>query len=147
MKQKKLFISLIITVGLIALILTVQATLGSASSVYTPSQLVRDAGPVDQPRAIHRVRIAGRVSDDPISYIVEPSIELKFSVVDRENPAERLPVVYRNLKPDMFAAGRDVLIDGDFVEGVFEASSLLTQCPSKYEPPSPTEGGSAEYRG
>jgi cytochrome c-type biogenesis protein CcmE len=144
MKQKKLFLSLIVVVGLIALILTVQATLGSVAGVYTPSQLVRDAG---RSKTIHRVRIAGRVSDDPISYIVEPSIELRFSVVDRENPTDKLLVVYRNLKPDMFAAGRDVLIDGDFIEGVLEASSLLTQCPSKYEPPSLTEGGSAQYRG
>lgn len=50
-----------------------------------------------------------------------------------------VPVVYQGLRPDMFAVGRDVIIDGEFKDGVVFASSLLTQCPSKYEAPSPDE--------
>ena len=37
----------------------------------------------------------------------------------------------------MFTAGRDVIIDGEYKDGVLQAQKLLTQCPSKYEPPSP----------
>ena len=48
-----------------------------------------------------------------------------------------VPVIYRGLRPDMFTAGRDVIIDGSFENGTVVASSLLTQCPSKYEAPSP----------
>ena len=53
------------------------------------------------------------------------------------NSSAPIPVVYRGLRPDMFTSGRDVIIDGEFRDGVLTASSLLTQCPSKYEAPSP----------
>jgi cytochrome c-type biogenesis protein CcmE len=46
-------------------------------------------------------------------------------------------VHYRGLLPDMFAEGRDVVVEGPQSDGpVFEASSVLTSCPSKYAPES-----------
>lgn len=53
-------------------------------------------------------------------------------------------VTYNGLKPDMFEPARDVLIDGvlkSTANGGFfiEAHSILTQCPSKYEPPTPKQ--------
>jgi cytochrome c-type biogenesis protein CcmE len=76
----------------------------------------------------------------PIDYKVEPAIELKFSIEDPGNKPDKragvVPVVYAGIKPDMFAPGRDVIIDGDFDGSVLTATKLLTQCPSKYEPPS-----------
>ncbi|MBU6280608.1 cytochrome c maturation protein CcmE [bacterium] len=45
----------------------------------------------------------------------------------------RLPVSYNGILPDMFADGRDVIVEGRVVDGVFHAKSLLTTCPSKYE--------------
>lgn len=51
----------------------------------------------------------------------------------------KVPVLYQGLRPDMFSAGRDVIIDGEYRDGVVIASTLLTQCPSKYEAPSPEE--------
>lgn len=53
-------------------------------------------------------------------------------------------VIYNGLKPDMFEPSRDVLIDGVITlreKGGFflEAHSILTQCPSKYEPPAPKQ--------
>jgi cytochrome c-type biogenesis protein CcmE len=59
---------------------------------------------------------------------------LSFSVKDPKGSEIPVPVVYRGLKPDMFAAGRDVLIDGDYEGSVIKAAKLQTQCPSKYEP-------------
>ncbi|MFM7140653.1 MAG: cytochrome c maturation protein CcmE [Alphaproteobacteria bacterium] len=47
--------------------------------------------------------------------------------------AARLPVSYNGILPDMFADGRDVIVEGRVVDGVFHAKSLLTTCPSKYE--------------
>jgi cytochrome c-type biogenesis protein CcmE len=58
-------------------------------------------------------------------------------VKDPKGTEQVVPVVYQGLKPDMFAAGRDVLIDGDYVGGVIKAAKLQTQCPSKYEPVAP----------
>ena len=56
---------------------------------------------------------------------------------DPAGGATTVAVEYRNLKPDMFQAGRDVLIDGDFKGGTIVAAKLQTQCPSKYEPALP----------
>jgi cytochrome c-type biogenesis protein CcmE len=74
---------------------------------------------------------------EPIEYQSTPPFVLKFSVEDPKDPKGSIPVVYQGLKPDMFAAGRDVLIDGDYRSGVVQAAKLQTQCPSKYEPASP----------
>ena len=47
--------------------------------------------------------------------------------------AVHLPVSYNGILPDMFADGRDVIVEGKFQDGTFHAKSLLTTCPSKYE--------------
>ena len=74
---------------------------------------------------------------DPINYQTEPNMVLSFGVKNPAGGEEVVPVVYRGLKPDMFAAGRDVLIDGDYIGGTIQAAKLQTQCPSKYEPAVP----------
>lgn len=128
------FLSLIIVFIVAAGLLVFQATQGTASAVVSLNDLV--AKP-KQDRL--RIRVAGRVADNGIDYQVQPRIVLRFNVQDPGNPSGTVPVVYEGLKPDMFMGGRDVLIDGDFREGEIKASQLLTQCPSKYEPPSPED--------
>jgi cytochrome c-type biogenesis protein CcmE len=81
---------------------------------------------------------------DPIEYQTEPNFILRFKVVDPKGGDQAVPVEYRGLRPDMFQAGRDVLIDGDFKGGTLVAAKLQTQCPSKYEPAMPgMEAGGA----
>ncbi len=65
------------------------------------------------------------------------SIQPETAIAETSITGALVPVVYQGLRPDMFEAGRDVIIDGEFKDGVVIASSLLTQCPSKYEAPSP----------
>lgn len=110
-----------------------QATRTGASEVLLPSQL--EARSADTPR----IRVAGKVIDGTIDYALQPEIVLKFSVRDPGSESGKLAVVYRGLKPDMFSPGRDVIIDGEYSGGVLRASKLLTQCPSKYEPPDPSK--------
>lgn len=108
------------------------------SMVLLPSELhARSKG-----EPLRRIRVAGRVTD-PIEYTLDPSIQLQFGVYDpalKEAPDQQkvVKVRYAGLKPDMFAKGRDVIIDGEYANGVLEAQKLLTQCPSKYEAPDPT---------
>ena len=128
----RIFISFVVGFLVIGGLLVYQATRGTSSLIFSPKELVEKGSHV----SLHRIRVAGKVSD-PIDYKTEPNIELNFLVADPTSSTSTLPVVYRNLKPDMFAAGRDVLIDGDFENGKIVAAKLLTQCPSKYEPPSP----------
>ena len=123
-----------------AILLIVNGVRNTASLVFVPSQLVAQASANNN---LSRIRVAGRVSSQAIDYKTEPSIELRFTVNDPPghsasgSSAVSVPVIYRGLKPDMFQSGRDVIIDGAFKDGALVASSLLTQCPSKYEPPSP----------
>src|SRR5260370_346732 len=38
-------------------------------------------------------------------------------------------------KPDMFARGRDVIVEGELgADGAIAASQVMTSCPSKYKP-------------
>jgi cytochrome c-type biogenesis protein CcmE len=120
-----------------AILLIVNGVKNTASLVFVPSQMLTSATSSSN---LSRIRLAGRVSTQPIDYKTEPNIELRFTVDDPPGYSTgSIPVVYHGLKPDMFQSGRDVIIDGAFKDGVLVASSLLTQCPSKYEPPSPSD--------
>ena len=87
------------------------------------------------------------MADLPVDYAVTPGFLLRFSIINPGkgdqavpvDPKQTIPVVYQGIKPDMFTPGRDVIIDGEFRDGILYASKLLTQCPSKYEPPSPEQ--------
>lgn len=109
-----------------------QATRGTSSLVLSPSEIVAKAPSGN----IKRIRVGGRVVD-PVSYQTDPKMVLSFSVKNPGGGDVIVPVVYHGLKPDMFQAGRDVLIDGDYVGGTIQAAKLQTQCPSKYEPVAP----------
>ncbi len=57
--------------------------------------------------------------------------------------SRQLPVVYRGPVPDLFEAGRQVVIEGRMgPDGVFEADVLMTKCASKYEAMDAGAGGS-----
>lgn len=109
-----------------------QATRRGTSTVMLPSALAAQP----EGKRLTRIRVAGRVAPAAIDYRVEPPIQLKFSIEDPGTGKGTIPVVYNGFKPDMFAVGRDIIIDGEFEEGKVIAHKLQTQCPSKYEPPS-----------
>ncbi len=92
------------------------------------------------------LRLAGRVADGSVRW--DPStLDLSFEMhpipargdeagaADAAPPPAdaRLAVRYNGVLPDMFAAGRDVIVEGRVEDGVFVAQHLLTTCPSKYE--------------
>lgn len=134
--MNKLFILIVSVFALGAVGLVYQASQEGTALVLQPSELLAKSG---SSHSINRIRVAGRIAPGAIDYVVEPQIELRFAVHDpnKDHPGESIPVVYNGLRPDMFAAGRDVIIDGDFKSGVLYANKLLTQCPSKYEAPDP----------
>jgi cytochrome c-type biogenesis protein CcmE len=96
------------------------------------------------------LRIAGRVSSgtvkwDPrtldLEFVMQPipageggsHESRRVAAPGPETADARLPVVYNGILPDMFADGRDVIVEGHVESGVFRARTLLTTCPSKYE--------------
>ncbi len=78
------------------------------------------------------VRIAGRVVEDSMQWDAN-NRKLRFTLADVTKD-QSLQVHYQGLLPDMFAEGRDVLVEGPHSgETSFEAEQVLTACPSKYE--------------
>ena len=60
------------------------------------------------------------------------SFELKFVMAEN---GRQLPVVYYDMKPDIFQEDIEVVATGTLNDqGVFVAEKLLVKCPSKYEP-------------
>ena len=98
------------------------------------------------------LRVAGRVAPGSIAW--DPiSLTLSFGLA--QPPADTQPgvkpvaanvssaavfhVICRGEpKPDMFAANRDVIVEGTLAaDGTIEARQVLTSCPSKYVPKQP----------
>ena len=135
--MNRVFISLVLIFVVVGGLAIFQATRQTAASVLLPSELLNE----QSPEKLLRVRVGAKVAAEK-SYTVEPVIELNFLIQDpgdeeSEDNLSLVPVVYKGLKPDMFAPGRDVIIEGEFVNGTLIARQLMTQCPSKYEPPAP----------
>lgn len=77
------------------------------------------------------IRVGGRAVDGPVNYDAKSMI-LKFDVTD---DTTTFPVAYKGVVPDAFKPGVDVVVEGKFnPSGVFEATTLLAKCPSKYVP-------------
>jgi cytochrome c-type biogenesis protein CcmE len=99
------------------------------------------------------LRVAGRVQAGTISWD-SSSLTLAFamtqppadpnqpevkpiSVTDARPPSFRV-ISRGEPKPDMFAPGRDVIVEGRLgPDGTIEARQVLTSCPSKYVPKQP----------
>ena len=61
----------------------------------------------------------------------DKSLTLKFNLVDG---GLVLPVVYKGVVPDTMGDGATVVAEGRLgADGVFQASTILVKCPSKYE--------------
>ena len=91
------------------------------------------------------LRVAGRVQAGSIDYDAKyASAAVPSRGVRRlGRPERRCRVTFTGIKPDMFADGRDVIVEGRYTGGVLEASQVLTSCPSKYEArrrPKPANG-------
>jgi cytochrome c-type biogenesis protein CcmE len=84
------------------------------------------------------IRVAGRVA--PGSLSKETSAKgtaMTFAIGDftgGDHLGETVPVTFTGIVPDMFAEGRDVIIEGRYVDGTLQAQQIMTSCPSKYEP-------------
>ena len=94
------------------------------------------------------LRVAGRVKAGTINW--DPnSLTLKFEIVPIPDLAQGAavkpvvatdPISFRVVcagepKPDMFAPGRDVIVEGKLgAGGTIAATQVMTSCPSKYKP-------------
>jgi cytochrome c-type biogenesis protein CcmE len=110
--------------GVLAIFLLYTSIAGGGTPTLKPSQL---AGHQD------RVSLVGKVTGKPTGDGHDTA--LRFHLRDRDGTAA-VPVVYRGSVPDLFKPGREVVVQGKLVNGMFVAApgTLVTKCPSKYAP-------------
>lgn len=83
-----------------------------------------------QERWGERVRLHGKVGMENVA-IDRAGLSADFVLC---GATKTIPVAYTGVVPDMFDAGRDVVVEGHRDErGVFCADTLMTKCASKYE--------------
>ncbi len=99
----------------------------SATYYYTVSELLEQGSSIYG----ENVRINGQVT--PGSVEQEPGgLILRFTIIDGE---KSLPVIYQGVVPDAFKVGNEVVVEGHLNSAsIFQASTILTKCPSKYVP-------------
>ena len=77
------------------------------------------------------LKVKGNVVDGSIKRDPNDYLDVKFLIEENKSS---LKVTYQGVTPDMFADGREVVVEGTLGrDGVFHANTLLTSCPSKYE--------------
>jgi len=88
------------------------------------------AGLTQEPKA-GGFRLDGKVAPGTVDYD-QKTPRLRFRMTDGK---QSIGVVYDGLKPDAFADGRDVVVEGTYLNAdkTLHASKLVTKCPSKYE--------------
>jgi cytochrome c-type biogenesis protein CcmE len=59
--------------------------------------------------------------------------DLSFEL-GRQDGTSPVSVAYRGILPDMFAEGREVVVEGRDSGTTVTARQIMTSCPSKYEP-------------
>jgi cytochrome c-type biogenesis protein CcmE len=80
------------------------------------------------------VRVAGIVDDGSVVRTAgDPTV--RFSMSDAGGS---IPVVYKGLVPDIFGPGIQVVVEGKYTNGTFQAGTLLAKCPSKFTAEVPT---------
>jgi len=57
-------------------------------------------------------------------------ILLTFQLTDGKNV---LKVRHKGVAPDTFQEGLSVVVEGKYENGIFNATQIMTKCPSKYE--------------
>ena len=72
------------------------------------------------------------------SWVKDKSYEMDnqnriFSFYMVDNKGNQMKVVYNGTMPNNFESAKSVVVTGEYKNGCFQASNILTKCPSKYE--------------
>lgn len=130
-KQRKFLVSGVAVAGIVGYLMFTGMQ-DSMLYYYTPAELVAKTA-LDPSYHDLGVKVGGRVVPGTVLFD-QRSLDLRFDVVDIADGAIRFPVHYQGPLPDTFQEGRDVVVEGRLTSaGVFEASTVLTKCGSRYE--------------
>src|SRR5262245_28400266 len=131
--KSKFFIGVLLIIGAVGYL--IYTGIRETSTYYLT---IEEFLPKREALANEGVRVAGRVQAGSVRW--DPK-DLRLSFVlgpfqeDAGSQGAGVPVHYRGILPDMFAEGRDVIVEGRYDAGsALSAKTIMTSCPSKYEP-------------
>jgi cytochrome c-type biogenesis protein CcmE len=126
-RRRKVILAATAVVAALALLIYVGMS-QFATYYVTVSEFMEEGDSVDG----KQMRVAGQVVPDSLDWDTE-NVTLSFVLADGD---ASLPVVYRGAVPDTFKEDSDVVVEGKYEaeDGTFNATKLVTKCPSKYIP-------------
>ena len=69
---------------------------------------------------------------------------MRFEITDSVTSATQAMMVnYQGIVPDTVRAGTQVVVEGHYTQGIFQATTLLAKCPSKFQAATPGASGSS----
>lgn len=117
MKSGSLWVLGLILVGLV---LTVGAFLSNATPYLTVAE-AKQTG-----RSAH-------VALTPVPSSIQFDLKTMTLRFEGKDKTGTMTVVYPKGKPNNFEAATQVVVVGEYKEGVFQAREILVKCPSKYQ--------------
>lgn len=135
MAKRRFFLGILLVIGAVAYL--IYTGIRETSNYYLT---IEEFLPQKEAFANEGVRLAGRVQAGSIQWDPK-ALQLRFVLgpfkeqVGATAQTVGIPVHYQGVLPDMFAEGRDVIVEGRYhAEQALVAKTLMTSCPSKYEP-------------
>jgi cytochrome c-type biogenesis protein CcmE len=115
--------------AVLAVFLLYTSIAGGGTPSVKPSQLAAQTGTVS---------LVGRVVGKPTGDAHAGGLRFRLRDV-KDTSGTTVAVVYTGTVPDLFATGRDIVVDGKLENGTFVADrdSMVTKCPSKYSATKP----------
>ena len=111
----------------VAAALVLNAFQGNVVFFFSPSQIAAREAPLDR-----TFRVGGMVESGSLRRRAD-GITVEFMVTDT---AQRIPVVYSGILPDLFKEGKGVVAQGKLApDGAFHASEVLAKHDENYMPP------------
>jgi len=129
-KRALIVVGALATVGL-ASALVLNAFNSNLVFFFSPTQVFADEAPRDR-----SFRIGGLVEEGSLQREAQ-GLTIRFAVTDR---AQKIPVTYTGLLPDLFKEGKGVVAQGKLgTDGVFRADQVLAKHDENYMPPEAAE--------
>ncbi len=129
-KRALVVVGAVATLG-VATALVLNAFNSNLVFFFSPSQVFANEAPRDR-----SFRIGGLVEEGSLQREAQ-GLTVRFAVTDR---AQKIPVSYTGLLPDLFKEGKGVVAQGKLgPDGVFRADQVLAKHDENYMPPEAAE--------
>lgn len=129
MKNRKLIVGVIVLAGFIYM------GLNAFQESLTPYVSFAEARASEG----RHVQVTGGLREDRLSWYSEDEHRAFHFYMIEEETGDTLEVAFEGVKPATFEEATVIVSVGSFDGSLFQASQVLTKCPSKYEGQDPAE--------